>query len=198
MGQDSTRTLDIDANRKARKYTSSELWARAVWGMVGPFFRWSPRLLHGWRSLLLRSMGARIGARVHMDGTVRVFAPWALEIGDYSAVGERAIIYNLGPVRLGQRVTVSQGAHLCAGTHDHSLPSMPLVRLPITVEDDAWICAEAFVGPGVTVGKGAVVGARAVVVRDVPAWAIVAGNPARVIRQRVLKQQGAQPEEDRS
>src|SRR5262249_4038578 len=95
-------------------------------------------------------------------------------------------VYNLGPVRLGRRVTVSHRAHLCAGTHDHRRADMPLLRPPISVGDDAWICTDAFVGPGVTVGEGAVVGARAVAVRDVPAWCVVAGNPARAVGQRTL------------
>ena len=97
------------------------------------------------------------------------------------------MIYNLGSVRIGAKVTVSQRAHLCAGTHDASDPTMPLLKPPIEVSDQAWICADAFVGPDVQVGEGAVVGARAVAVDDVPAWTIVGGNPARPIRERVLE-----------
>jgi putative colanic acid biosynthesis acetyltransferase WcaF len=96
------------------------------------------------------------------------------------------MIYNLGPITIGEQVTVSQQAHLCAGTHDHTDPAMPLLKPPITIEDQAWICADAFVGPHVTVGEGAVVGARAVAVKDVPEWTIVGGNPARKIGQRKL------------
>ncbi len=109
-----------------------------------------------------------------------------LRIGDHSAIGDRAEIYNLGPVVIGSRVTISQRAHLCAGTHDYERREMPLVKSPIVVEDDAWVCTDAFVGPGVTVGKGAVVGARAVVVKDVGPWDVVVGNPARFVKKRVL------------
>jgi len=96
-------------------------------------------------------------------------------------------VYNLGLLSIGRRVTISQYAHLCGGTHDHTSPGLELVRSPIRIEDDAWIAAEAFVGPDVRVGAGAIVGARAVVVKDVAPWSIVAGNPARVIGARTIQ-----------
>jgi len=113
--------------------------------------------------------------------------PWNLEIGDWSAIGEHAILYSLGRISIGAQVTVSQRAHLCAGTHDYRRADMPLLRPPIRIEDKAWICSEAFVGPNVVVGEGAVVGARGVVVRSVSPWTVVAGNPARPIGTRVLE-----------
>jgi putative colanic acid biosynthesis acetyltransferase WcaF len=108
-------------------------------------------------------------------------------VGEWSAIGEHALIYNLGFVEIGSYATVSQGAHLCAGTHDYTDPAMKLLKPPILIGDEAWICADAFVGPGITVGEGAVAGARAVVVKDVAPWQIVAGNPARVIGQREMR-----------
>lgn len=108
--------------------------------------------------------------------------PWNLEIGMAAAVGDRAILYALGPISIGERATISQGAHLCAGTHDLRDPARPLLKLPIRIGDDAWICADAFIGPGVTIGRGAVAGACAVIVKDVGEDCIVAGNPARLIR----------------
>ncbi|WP_199484196.1 LbetaH domain-containing protein [Thiocapsa marina] len=97
------------------------------------------------------------------------------------------MIYNLGPVTIGDRAAISHRAHLCAGTHDYRDPTLPLLRLPIEIGSQAWVCADAFIGPGCRVGEGAVVGAAAVVVSDVAPWQIVAGNPARVIRTRVLR-----------
>jgi putative colanic acid biosynthesis acetyltransferase WcaF len=132
-------------------------------------------------------MGATIGREVQVSNTVRIQYPWMLAIGGYSAVGEGAYLYSLGRITIGQQVTLSQRAHLCAGSHDHTDPAMPLLRLPVVIEDQAWICAEAFLGPGVTVGEGAVVAARAVAVRDVPPWTIVAGNPARFVKERVVR-----------
>lgn len=175
---------DIAANRGSSKYTVREQMRRVLWGLVNPLFRFSPRILFAWRNFLLRRFGARIGKQVHIYNSAVIYFPWNLEVGDWSAIGEQALIYNLGPVHIGARVTISQRAHLCAGTHDHTDPSMSLLKPPVTVADQAWICADAFLGPGVTVGEGAVVGARAVVVKDVASWQIVAGNPARVVGQR--------------
>jgi putative colanic acid biosynthesis acetyltransferase WcaF len=110
-----------------------------------------------------------------------------LRIGDWSAIGENALIYNLGQVTIGQRVTISHGAHVCAGTHDYRDPRMPLLKPPIRIEDQAWICADAFVGPGAVVGEGAVVGARAVAIKSVAPWAVVVGNPAQPIKKRELR-----------
>jgi len=113
--------------------------------------------------------------------------PWNLNIGDWSSIGEYAFIYNLGKVTIGKCATVSHRAHLCAGTHDYQDPSLPLLRPPIFIGDQAWICADAYIGPGVSVGEGAVIGARAVVVKDVAPWTVVAGNPARVLKRREIK-----------
>jgi putative colanic acid biosynthesis acetyltransferase WcaF len=178
-------SADIAANRRARKYSSRELLRRTLWALVVPAFRLSPRPFFAWRRFLLRLFGAQIGCAVNVYGSAVITMPWNLDIGDWSALGEGVLIYNLGPVSIGSRVTVSQRAHLCAGTHDHTRRDMPLLKPPIRVDDDAWVCADVFIGPGVTVGAGAVVGARAVVVKDVPAWTVVAGNPARTLGPRL-------------
>ena len=181
--------IDIASNRKARKWSRRELVARALWDVLSlPLFRWTPRPLWAWRRGLLRCFGAKIGKNVHVYPTARIIVPWNLCIGDNSAVGDRAILYSLGPIDIGANVTISQNAHLCSGTHDFRHPAMPLLKLPIVIGRGAWVCADAFVGPGVVVGEMAVVGARAVVVRDVSNDAIVVGNPARVVGLRALKQ----------
>ena len=105
-------------------------------------------------------------------------------MGPLACLGDDVTVYNLGAVTLGERATISQEAYLCAGTHDYTKLSMPLVTLPITLKADSWICARAFIGPGVTVGEGAIVGAAAVAMKDVPDWTIVAGNPAKFVRER--------------
>lgn len=174
-------SFDVKKNRDQQKWTRSEQARRVIWGLLTPLFRFSPRPLWGWRRGLLRIMGARIGADVHVYPTVRITIPWNISIGDQSAVGDRAILYALGPIQIGERVTVSQGAHICAGTHDLSQPHRPLVKPPIAIGDEAWICADAFIGPSVSIGTKSIVGARAVVVVDVQNGTRVAGNPARVI-----------------
>ena len=105
-------------------------------------------------------------------------------MGPNSCLGDHAIAYCLGPIRLGRRASVSQYVHLCAGTHDYDAPDMPLVRPPIAIEADAWIAADAFVGPGVTVGEGAILGARGCAFKDLDPWTIYGGNPAQPIGAR--------------
>lgn len=180
-------SLDIEAARAKRPYTRREYVGRALWALAAPLFRFSPRPLFSWRSWLLRRFGARVGRAVHVDPSARIEIPWNLEIDDGAAVGAHVWVYSLGPIRIGARATVSHRAHLCAGTHDYTDPALPLLRTGLSIGADAWICSDAFVGPGVSVGEGAVVGAGSVVMRDVDAWQVVAGNPARFVKQRELK-----------
>lgn len=176
--------LDIEANRRAPKWTRKQLLVRTLWAFVTPLFRFSPRILWSWRNMLLRSFGARIGQGVHVYPNVQIVIPWTLTIEDQAAVGDGAILYGLGEIHIGKSATVSQNAHLCAGSHDYRRADFPLLKPPITIGEGAWICADAFVGPGVDVGAYAIVGAGSVVTKSVAAWTIVAGNPARLLRQR--------------
>lgn len=175
--------VDVSANRSVRKWTRREQVGRLLWTLASPLFFLSPRPLWGWRRTMLRAFGARVGAGAHVYPSVRITIPWHLDLGEQCAVGDRAILYALGPITVGARATISQGAHLCAGTHDVSRPDRPLLKSPVTVADDAWVAADAFIGPGVIVGAGAIVGARGVVIKDVAAATVVAGNPARLVRK---------------
>lgn len=158
---------------------------RVAWGLSrSTIFYWSPRPLWFFRCWILRLFGAKIGGSVHIHNTARICYPWLLQIGDHSAIGEYALIYNLGKVEIGKFVTISQYSHLCAGSHDYSTREMRLIRATITVHDDAWICTNALVGPGVTVGQGAIVGAGSVAMRDISPWTIVSGNPAAPFKRR--------------
>lgn len=179
-------TLDIQTNRSARKYSRKEMVLRVLW-MGGKYLvRFSPRPFFGWRRFVLRLFGAHIGEHVHVYSSTVIYMPWNLRAESWSAIGEDVLIYNLGPVTIGERATISHRAHVCAGTHDYRRADLPLLKPPITIGPQAWICAEAFVGPGVTVGEGAIVGAAAVATRDVEPWMIVAGNPAAPVKRRVL------------
>ena len=158
---------------------------RLVWSIVqatlyrGSFHTWS-----GFRAMLLRLFGAQVGKCCTIRRTSRVYYPWNLRMGDFSCLGDYTEVYNLGTVTLGNEVSISQEAYLCAGTHDYRAREMPLLTPPIEVEDCAWVCARAFIGPGVKVGQGAVVAAAAVVVKNVEPWTIVGGNPAKFIKRR--------------
>lgn len=184
--------IDIAANRASRKYTSGELTLRLLWSFGQWAFRLSPRPCFAWRRVVLRCFGASVGKHVNTYASTRIYFPWNLTVGDWTALGEEVFIYNLGPVTIGRRATVSHRAHLCAGTHDYRQADLPLLRPPIKIGDQVWVCADAFIGPGVTVGEGAIVGARAVAMRDVPPWTIVAGNPAQHVKTRVMEKQKAE------
>lgn len=180
-------SLDPLANRQSVKYTRREQLGRVLWALCTPLFRLSPRPFFGWRRWLLRAFGAHIGQHVNIYPSARITMPWNLVVDDGAAIGEDALIYNLGMVTIGASATISQRAHLCAGTHDYTDRTMPLLKEPVTIGPSCWICADAFVGPGVSIGEGTVVGARAVVMRPVEPWKVVAGNPARVVKDRVLR-----------
>ena len=169
-------------------YTKGEYARRFAWQFVqATVYRWAPRRAYAWRRMLLRWFGARIGQNVRVRPRVHVFHPWLLDVGDWCSLAEDVVVYNLGPVTIGRQTAVSHGAYLCAGTHDHTRPDLPLVRPPIRIGAGVWVAAQAFIGPGVTVGDNAVVGARAVVVRDVPPGMVAAGNPARVVKPRPMR-----------
>ncbi|HEX8521642.1 MAG TPA: hypothetical protein VF669_05245 [Tepidisphaeraceae bacterium] len=173
--------------RRTSSWTLRQKIARAAWMIAwGVLFRTSFHNLYAWRNLLLRLFGAKLGPHVRIRPSAWIEIPWHLSIGEGSIIGDGAILYSLGKISIGRFTTISQYAHLCAGTHDHTSQSFELVRMPITIGDNAWIAAEAFVGPGATIGARSVIAARAVVVRDVAADQVVAGNPARFINRRVI------------
>jgi putative colanic acid biosynthesis acetyltransferase WcaF len=161
---------------------------RLIWGITYTFlFRPTPRwTMHSWRSLLLRIFGARVGTGCKVDPKARIWAPWNLEMGNFVAIAEAADVYCVAKVRIGSKVAISQRAFICTASHDITTLYRPLIHKAIEIGDHAWIAAEALVLPGVTVGEGAVVAARAVVTKDVEPWAVVAGNPARFLRRRIL------------
>ena len=175
---------DIAANRRAQKWSRQELIGRILWAFIRPVFALSPRPLWGLRNSILRLFGAKIAANVHVYPSVKITIPWNLDIGAETAIGDGAILYALGPITIGRQATISQGAHLCAGTHDYREADMPLIKAPITIGDGAWICADAFIGPGRKIGSRAIVAARGVVVKDIPDSVIVGGNPATFIAPR--------------
>lgn len=161
---------------------------RVVWDLAYLlFFRFTPRPLHGWRVFILRCFGAQIGQHCHVYPKVKIWAPWNLEMHDYSCLANDVICYTQARITLQERAIVSQGAHLCTGSHDYNDPDFPLFARPISIGKDAWVCADAFIGPGVTVGEGAVLGARAAAFKNLQAWQVYSGNPAQPVKQRQIR-----------
>ncbi len=160
-------------------------WFVQFWWMVDALFvRPTPQVLYGWRRFIWRLFGASIGRNVLIRPGVRVTFPWKLVVGDHCWIGDNATLYSVDTITIGEHSVISQEAYLCAGTHDHHDISFSLVTSPVTVEPECWIAARVFVGPGVQIGRGAVVGACSVVLSDVPSATIVAGSPARVVGMR--------------
>ncbi len=161
---------------------------RVAWGVAWfVFARFTPPPLHGWRRLVLRAFGARVGQGARVHGSVRIWLPANLDLGCNCLIGPGAHLYNQGRISIGARAVVSQGAHICASTHDITDPYFQLVLRPVTIGDQAWIAAEAFIGPGVTVGDRAVVAARAALFENAAADGVYSGNPARLLKQRQLR-----------
>jgi acetyltransferase-like isoleucine patch superfamily enzyme len=160
---------------------------RGLWMIVrASLFRPSFHNWYGWRRFLLGIFGAKLGRDVRIRPTALVEIPWNIELGDHVVIGDYAIIYSLGKITVGRAATISQYAHLCAGTHDYTTRRFPLLKPPIVIGEEVWIAADAFIGPGVTVGDRAVVGARATVVKDIPADQVVVGPNATIVKRRIL------------
>lgn len=177
-------TVNTDTH-KGPSFSKANRLVRLIWSFVyWTLFRLSPAPLHSWRAFLLRCFGAKIGSGAHIYPAVKIWAPWNLEISDEAGVASGTILYSQGKIKIGKRSVISQGSHLCAGTHDFDKPGFPLVTKPIIVGDNAWLAAEVFVHPGVTIGNGCVVGARSVVLSDLPKWTICSGFPATVLKER--------------
>ena len=148
------------------------------------FCAWTPKPLNEWRLFWLRVFDAKIHGKPFVHQRARILIPWNLTLHDRACLGDRANAYTLGEIEIGARATIAQEAYLSTGSHDFSQAGMPLVTAKITVGEDAFVGARAFVLPGVTIGARSVIGACSVVTHDVPENVIAAGNPCKVLRPR--------------
>lgn len=185
------RIADIEKFQRTHRLTRTTTLAlrnqigRAIWNVVWLLlFRPTPRPFHAWRCLLLRLFGAKLGKAVHPYPSARIWAPWNLEMGDHSCLSEQVDCYCVDKIQIAAHATVSQYSFLCTASHDYTDPAMPLVTAPIIIGERAWVTADVFVAPGVTIGKGAVITARSSVFSDIEPWVVATGNPATTVKQR--------------
>jgi putative colanic acid biosynthesis acetyltransferase WcaF len=158
---------------------------RVLWGMTWLLLAsWTPPPFHAWRRLLLRLFGAKIARTARVYGSTSIWYPPNLEMGEHSVLAWRTLCYSMDRVVIEDYATVSQYAHLLAGTHDIDDPNFQLQTRPIKIGKHAWVAASAIVGPGVTVGEGAVLGAGSAAFRRLAPWTVYVGNPARELKKR--------------
>ncbi|TMV83883.1 putative colanic acid biosynthesis acetyltransferase [Thioclava sp. BHET1] len=158
---------------------------RLFWALIWLLLaRWTPPQMRGWRRLLLRLFGAQIHGTAGVRGSARIWYPPHLKMGPFASIGPGVNCYNQGRIEIGAYTVISQGAYLCTGTHDINAPEFHLLTRPISIGANAWICAEAFVGPGVSIGDGAVLSARGAAFRNLDAWTVYQGNPAAPVKPR--------------
>jgi len=169
-------------------YSHRQQFRRILW-WLGEFifFKYSLRPMYAWRRFILQIFGARLGNPVYIRRNVRIEFPWNLEMGRYSSIGENAWIYNLDKVRIGEFTTISLRVFLCTCYLDYTHPEFNLITKPIIVGNGAWLAADVYVGPGVKIGDHAVIGARSVVIKDMPADMVCAGHPCKPIKPRLPK-----------
>ena len=161
-----------------------QLW----WIVEKTFFAMSPQVFYGWRRFLLRLFGAKIGEKVLIRSTAKFTYPWKVKIGDYSWIGEETILYSLDTITIGKNVAVAHGVYFNTGLHDYSKEEFTISSKKILVEDECWITNDVYIAPGVSIGKGTVVGARSSVYKNLPEGWICYGNPAKPIKKRLEKE----------
>lgn len=160
-------------------------WFVQLWWLIqATFFRWSPQFMYGWRAMLLRIFGAKVGIGVIIRPTVSITYPWKVEIGDYAWIGDQAVLYSLGEIKIGAHSVVSQRSYLCAGDHDYAKTDFPIRGARIVIGEEVWVAADVFIAPGVTIGNGAVIGARSSVFEDMPHEMVCLGYPCKPIKPR--------------
>ena len=144
--------------------------------------------MNPWRLVILKSFGAKISGIPFVHSSARIQIPWNLILHHRACLGEGVTAYSLGEIEIQEGGTVAQEAYLCTGTHDFERASLQLITKRILIESNVFIGARAMILPGVTIGKNAVIGAMAVVAKDIEANEIIAGTPSRKIGERSLIQ----------
>lgn len=161
--------------------------ARLAWWIFSFFFSATPYwALNNYRISILRLFGAKIGKGCAIYPSARIWAPWNLQVGDYSCIGPYTDIYSMGKIIIGNNVTISQNAVICTGSHDITSAHNELFTKAVIIQDQAWVCAYAKVMPGTTIAEGSVIGMAALITKNTQPWGVYTGNPARLIKERKI------------
>lgn len=168
--------------QRGRSGIRVQLW----WIIQSIFFSCTPQFMYSWRCFLLRCFGAKIGCNVIIRSSARVTYPWKLEVGDNAWIGDDVVLYNWSPICIENNAVISQRSYLCTATHNYTDPAFSLTSQPITIREQAWVATDCFIAPGVTIGKGAVIGSRSSVYKDMPEGMICVGSPAKPVKPRLI------------
>ena len=181
--RDSREVMQDMRSAHSLRHRLLRMWWGIVWLLL---YRPSPRPLHRWRVLLLRLHGADVHPTAHVYPRARIWFPPNLTMERHACIADDVDVYSVDAIRIGAYSTVSQYSYLCSASHDFEDTDHPLTTAPITIGRRCWIAVDVFVGPGVTIGDGTVVGARSSVFGDLPDWSVAVGSPAKVARPRGL------------
>lgn len=173
----------MPSNFRKASAVKVQLW----WLVQATLFKWSPQVLYKFRSFLLRLFGAKVGKSVIIRPTVTVTYPWNVSIGDYAWLGDDVVLYSLGEIHIGNHAVVSQRSYLCTGDHDHTQIDFPIRGHKIVIEDEAWVATDVYIAPNVMIGRGAVIGARSSVFKNMPEGYMCLGSPCKPVKPREMK-----------
>jgi putative colanic acid biosynthesis acetyltransferase WcaF len=182
------KTDPIDLTKYKNQLSFKNKLGRAIW-FVAYWFLFRPfgiKFFKNWRNFILKCFGAKLNGDVTVAASVKIWAPWNLEM-DTACISHHAIIYNVDKIRIGRSSVISHNVHIVTASHDVSDRFHSLITSPVVIEDQVWIGVDAYINYGVIIEQGAVVGARAAVFKNVPPWTIVGGNPAKIIKKRIIK-----------
>jgi len=175
------KTFLLPAGFRGRSAVIVQLW----WLVQATLFRCSPQFMFGWRCWLLKLFGAQVGRAVRIRPSVKITYPWKVAIGNHVWIGDDVVLYSLGEIEIGDNSVVSQRSYLCAASHDYTQPDFPIYQNKVFIGAQVWLATDVFVAPGITIGFGAVVGARSSVFHDLPPMMVSLGSPAKPIRSRL-------------
>jgi putative colanic acid biosynthesis acetyltransferase WcaF len=183
------RIQDLASFRFPQNFSGKPGWYAQIWWFVqATLFSWSFDFMYGWRSFLLSLFGAKLGKNIRVRPSARITCPWKVTIGDYCWIGQETILHGPGEIEIGNDTVVSARSYIDTASHHYDSLTFDIFVTKVHLDDEVWIATDVFVAAGVTIGKGAVVGARSSVFNDLPAMMVCVGTPAKPVRERNARQ----------